>query len=45
MITVPPSFLEMPRWWHGGQDWLTQLPELVDEHCRRWHLEVDGDLG
>lgn len=43
MITVPPTFLEMPRWWHDGQDWLARLPRSVDEHCRRWHLEIDGD--
>lgn len=43
MIIVPPTFLEMPRWWHGGQEWLAQLPRLVDEHCRRWRLEIDGE--
>lgn len=43
MITVPPTFLEMPRWWHGGQEWLTQLPATVDRHCRRWRLAIDGE--
>lgn len=32
----------MPRWWRGGQDWLGQLPELVEAQCRAWRLEIDG---
>lgn len=46
MITVPPTFRRMPRWWHDqpGREWLDQLPGLVDEQCRRWNLQIDGDL-
>lgn len=43
MITVPPSFYEMPRWWHDGSEWLDGLPQQVERYCRRWHLEVDGE--
>lgn len=44
MITVPPSFLGMPRWWRdaAGREWLDRLPELVDEVCVRWRMRVDG---
>lgn len=34
----------MPRWWHdeAGKRWLDELPDLVQEQCRRWNLTVDG---
>lgn len=41
-IVVPQSFLEMPRWWHEGQQWLVELPDLVERVCEEWHLELDG---
>ncbi len=43
VVEIPSTFLAMPRWWHGGQAWLTQLPELVDRHCRAWRLEIAGE--
>lgn len=41
-IVVPRTFLEMPRWWHEGQSWLSDLPDLVQRFCGEWNLEVDG---
>ena len=43
VITIPPSLLAMPRWWHGGQKWLKQLPQLIESQCRTWRLEITGD--
>jgi len=43
MITVPPSFRAMPRWWRDGQDWLEALPDLVEQQCRAWQLVPDGE--
>lgn len=43
MIMIPSTFLAMPRWWHGGQNWLAQLPGLVESQCRVWRLEVAGE--
>ncbi len=40
---IPSTFLVMPRWWHEGQNWLTQLPELVESQCRSWRLEIAGE--
>ncbi len=42
-IVVPRSYLDEPRWWHGGREWLDRLPALVDEQCDRWQLHLDGD--
>jgi hypothetical protein len=42
-ITVPRAFLESPRWWRGGGEWLAGLPELVRAQCARWRLTVDGE--
>jgi streptomycin 6-kinase len=42
VIEVPASFLAQPRWWRGGQDWLSELPARVEAQCRRWRLELDG---
>ena len=44
VIEVPASFLAQPRWWRGGQDWLSQLPARVEAQCRRWALEIDGPV-
>ena len=43
-ITVPGSFLQMPRWWHdeAGRSWLQELPGLVTRQCARWDLDLDG---
>lgn len=41
-VTLPPSFLAMPRWWHEGHDWLASLPDLVAAACDRWRLDLDG---
>lgn len=32
----------MPRWWHGGGEWLAALPSLVNDTCSRWRLAIDG---
>ncbi|MFE5338955.1 aminoglycoside phosphotransferase family protein [Isoptericola sp. NPDC056578] len=44
MITVPPSFRAVPRWWHddAGRDWLDDLPARVAARCAAWGLAVDG---
>ena len=44
MITVPPSFRAMPRWWHddAGRGWLDDLPSRVAARCAAWGLAVDG---
>ena len=44
MIELPPAYLAQPRWWHGGSEWLADLPGRVDEQCRRWGLEPDGEV-
>ncbi|WP_442576215.1 aminoglycoside phosphotransferase family protein [Microbacterium sp. F51-2R] len=46
MITVPPSFRRMPRWWTDsvGREWLDSLPDLVADQCGRWGLSVDGPV-
>lgn len=41
-ISIPRTFLESPRWWRGGAEWLAALPELVAEQCARRRLTVDG---
>ena len=41
-VPIPRAFLEMPRWWHEGAQWLAELPRLIDEQCRRWNLHVTG---
>ncbi len=42
-ITLPDSYLAMPRWWHGERDWLAALPETVATMCDRWNFTIDGD--
>jgi streptomycin 6-kinase len=42
-ITIPASFRQMPRWWSEGQQWLSDLPRLIAEQCRRWELRVVGE--
>jgi streptomycin 6-kinase len=42
-IVVPQAFLDMPRWWHEGTDWLDALPETAAAACRRWDLRLDGE--
>lgn len=43
VIMIPSTFLAMPRWWHEGQNWLTQLPLLVESQCRAWRLKIAGE--
>ncbi|MFE5307662.1 aminoglycoside phosphotransferase family protein [Isoptericola sp. NPDC056605] len=45
MITVPPSFRAMPRWWHddAGRGWLEDLPSRAAARCAAWGLSVDGE--
>ncbi|MFC4068756.1 aminoglycoside phosphotransferase family protein [Actinoplanes subglobosus] len=42
-VTIPRAFLESPRWWRGGAEWLAGLPELVAEQCARRRLTIDGE--
>jgi streptomycin 6-kinase len=42
-VAVPQAFLDMPRWWTEGADWLAALPGLVRDHCAAWDLTVDGE--
>lgn len=44
VVTIAQAFLDMPRWWSddAGRQWLQELPELVIDQCRRWHLQLDG---
>ena len=42
-IVVPQAFLDMPRWWHEGSDWLAALPDTAAAACRRWDLCLDGE--
>ncbi|MDX6281404.1 MAG: streptomycin 6-kinase [Kribbellaceae bacterium] len=44
MIDLPQGFLEMPRWWTEGGDWLAGLPTAVDRQCEIWNLQVDGPV-
>ena len=43
-IELPHGFLEMPRWWHEGAEWLAVLPNTVLTICERWSLKLDGNL-
>jgi streptomycin 6-kinase len=42
-VAVPQAFLDMPRWWTEGADWLAALPGLVRARCAAWGLTVDGE--
>ena len=42
-IVIPQPYLDMPRWWHGGQDWLATLPATIDDALARWRLTLDGE--
>jgi streptomycin 6-kinase len=44
VIELPQSFLEMPRWWTEGAEWLAELPTAVDEQCARWGLTIAGPV-
>lgn len=44
MIELPESFLQMPRWWTEGADWLKGLSQAVDRECARWGLEIVGPV-
>jgi streptomycin 6-kinase len=43
-ITIPDSFLAMPRWWTDGAAWPADLPGLVRSTCHRWGLHITGDV-
>ncbi len=42
-VELPATYLEMPRWWHGGHDWLAALPAAIDDALDRWQLTLDGE--
>ncbi len=44
MIELPQSFLDMPRWWTEGAEWLAGLPTAVEEQCSRWDLTINGPV-
>ncbi|MEV6287084.1 aminoglycoside phosphotransferase family protein [Kribbella sp. NPDC051770] len=44
MIELPRSFLEMPRWWTEGADWLAALPGAIEQQCARRGLTIAGPL-
>lgn len=44
LIELPQTFLDMPRWWHEGEQWLATLPEAVEDVCQEWDLVPDGDI-
>jgi streptomycin 6-kinase len=44
VIELPQSFLDMPRWWSEGADWLAALPTAVEQQCSRWGLTVTGPV-
>jgi streptomycin 6-kinase len=44
IIDIPVTFVEMPRWWHEGQEWLDRLPETAGAVCRAWNLALDGTV-
>jgi streptomycin 6-kinase len=41
-ITVPPSFVAMPRWRAEGSHWLNALPRMINLQCERWGLRIVG---
>jgi streptomycin 6-kinase len=41
-VAIPRAFLDMPRWWRGGGDWLATLPATIRTQCQRFGLRVDG---
>ncbi len=42
MVTVPCSFRDMPRWWHGNQAaWLDALPGLARAQAAAWGLVLE----
>ncbi|HYH11863.1 MAG TPA: aminoglycoside phosphotransferase family protein [Thermomicrobiales bacterium] len=43
-IELPQSFLDMPRWWHEGGEWLDTLPHTTEQVCRTWDLTIDGEV-
>jgi streptomycin 6-kinase len=43
-VTVPQSFLDMPRWWTEGAQWLADLPRAIARQCGKWDLRVVGQL-
>ncbi|MFV2021496.1 aminoglycoside phosphotransferase family protein [Micromonospora sp. LOL_023] len=43
-ITIPQSFLNMPRWWQEGAEWLAELPRAIRLQCEKWDLRIVGEL-
>jgi streptomycin 6-kinase len=42
-LVIPQAFVDMPRWWREGADWLAALPDTAAAACRRWGLRLDGE--
>jgi streptomycin 6-kinase len=43
-ISLPGSFVDMPRWWSGDTGWLAALPGMVRAQCATWGLRIAGGL-
>lgn len=43
-VRLPQSFLDMPRWWSDGAEWLEDLPRAIRFQCGKWNLDIVGEL-
>ncbi|HEY7175296.1 MAG TPA: aminoglycoside phosphotransferase family protein, partial [Micromonosporaceae bacterium] len=43
-IALPRAFLDMPRWWSDGTDWLDDLPRSIVAQCAAWGLRIAGGV-
>ena len=43
-VKLPQSFLDMPRWWREGTEWLDDLPRTIRFQCEKWDLGVVGEF-
>lgn len=44
LVDLPQSFLDMPRWWSEGTEWLDNLPRAIRSQCTKWNLSLIGEL-
>jgi streptomycin 6-kinase len=43
-VVIPQSFVDMPRWWTEGKQWLADLPRLIRSQCATWDVCIDGQV-
>ncbi|GAA4205703.1 aminoglycoside phosphotransferase family protein [Actinocatenispora rupis] len=43
-VQIPQSYVDMPRWWTGGTEWLRGLPDAIRYRCDAWDLRVAGTV-